>query len=100
MGWRMGVRRLLDALIIGLVTWLLGTAAYVSTGRLLVPAVADYREELVARAETLFGRAIIVQDLTGEMQGAQPVFLLRGLRVPTFAKSACRTPSWRFRPIT
>jgi uncharacterized protein (TIGR02099 family) len=81
MGWRMGVRRLLDALIIGLVTWLLGTAAYVSTGRLLVPAVADYREELVARAETLFGRAIIVQDLTGEMQGAQPVFLLRGLRV-------------------
>jgi len=81
MNWRIGARRLLDALIIGLVTWLLGAAAYVSTGRLLVPVVADYREELVARAEALFDRAITVQGLAGEMQGAQPVFLLRGLRV-------------------
>jgi uncharacterized protein (TIGR02099 family) len=81
MAWRLGVRRLLDVLILALVVWLLGAAAYVSLGRLLVPAIADYREELVARAEVLFERRISVRTLAGEMQGAQPVLLLRGLRV-------------------
>ena len=37
----------LNALILLLVGWLLLAAAYVSLGRLLVPTVANYQEELV-----------------------------------------------------
>lgn len=81
MTWRKGTRRLLDGLILALVVWLLGAAAYVSLGRLLVPVVADYREELLVQAEAAFERAIAVESLSGEMQGAQPVIFLKGLRV-------------------
>lgn len=81
MSWQTWVRRGLDGLILCLVVWLLVTAAYVSLGRQFVPAVADYQAELVKRAEELTGRAILLKDLSGEMQGTQPVFMLRGLQV-------------------
>ncbi|WP_150301340.1 YhdP family protein [Pseudomonas profundi] len=81
MSWQTWIRRGLDGLILCLVVWLLATAAYVSLGRQFVPAVADYQAELVQRAEELTGRAIRLDDLSGEMQGSQPVFMLRGLQV-------------------
>ncbi|HDZ55955.1 MAG TPA: TIGR02099 family protein [Pseudomonas xinjiangensis] len=75
------LRRALDILILGLVTWLLVAAAYVTLGRQFVPAVADYQAELVAKVEEITGRAIVLDSLAGEMQGAMPVFTLRGLQV-------------------
>ena len=81
MSWQRWLRRFLDGLILLLVGWLLLAAAYVSLGRQFVPAVADYQAELVAWVEGQTGRSIALQDLEGEMQGAQPVFTLRGLRV-------------------
>ncbi|QJD60343.1 TIGR02099 family protein [Pseudomonas sp. gcc21] len=81
MSWQTWVRRGLDGLILCLVIWLLATAAYVSLGRQFVPAVADYQAELVKHAEELTGRAIRLDNLSGEMQGTQPVFMLRGLQV-------------------
>ncbi|MEB3733668.1 hypothetical protein ULF88_04875 [Halopseudomonas pachastrellae] len=72
----------LNALILLLVGWLLLAAAYVaSLGRLLVPTVANYQEELVGQVEQLTGRHIELRSLQGQMQGAQPVLTLRGLRV-------------------
>ena len=81
MSWQRWLRRFLDGLILLLVGWLLLAAAYVSLGRQFVPAVADYQAELVAWVERETGRAIELQGLQGEMQGAQPVLTLRGLRV-------------------
>lgn len=81
MSWQRWLRRVLDSLILLLVGWLLLAAAYVSLGRQFVPAVADYQAELVAWVEQQTGRAIELQDLQGQMQGSQPVFTLRGLRV-------------------
>ena len=75
------LRRTLNLIILGLTAWLLLTALYVSVGRLLVPVVADYREQLVERVERSTGRAITLDGLTGEMQGAQPAFALRGLTI-------------------
>lgn len=75
------LRRALDVLILILVVWLLAAAAYISLGRQFVPAVADYQAELVAKAEAMSGRAIVLDSLAGEMQGSQPVFTLRGLQV-------------------
>lgn len=75
------LRRALDGLILILVVWLLAAAAYISLGRQFVPAVADYQAELVAKAEAMSGRAIVLDSLSGEMQGSQPVFTLRGLQV-------------------
>lgn len=74
-------RRLLNSLILLLISWLLLAAAYVSLGRQFVPALADYQSELVAWVERETGRAIDLQSLEVEMQGAQPVFTLHGLRV-------------------
>lgn len=73
--------RILDGLIVTLVVWLLAAAAYVSLGRQFVPAIADYREELLTWAQETSGRAISLDQLRGEMQGWQPVLALRGLRV-------------------
>lgn len=81
MNWRRWLRRFTDSLILLLVGWLLLAAAYVSLGRQFVPAVADYQQQLVAWVEQQTGRAIDLQSLQGQMQGAQPVFTLRGLRV-------------------
>ncbi|SDS88912.1 TIGR02099 family protein [Halopseudomonas xinjiangensis] len=81
MSWQGALRRTLNVVILALAAWLLLTALYVSFGRLLVPIVADYREQLVARVEQSTGRAITLEKLSGEMQGAQPVFTLRGLTV-------------------
>lgn len=81
MNWQRWLRRFLDSLILLLVGWLLLAAAYVSLGRQFVPAVADYQEELVSWVEQQTGRAIELSSLQGQMQGAQPVFTLRGLRV-------------------
>ena len=81
MSWQRWLRRFLDGLILLLVGWLLLAAAYVSLGRQFVPAVADYQAELVAWVERETGRAIELHSLQGEMQGAQPVLTLRGLRV-------------------
>lgn len=81
MNWQRQLKRLLDSLIILLVIWLLLAAAYVSLGRQFVPAVAEYRTELVSWAEELSGRAILLEGLSGEMQGSQPVLALRGLQV-------------------
>lgn len=82
------LRRTLDVFILALIAWLLLAALYVSLGRQFVPIVADYQAELVARAEQATGRAIELKDLTGEMQGAQPVFTLRGLTVHAEADPA------------
>lgn len=79
--WQRWLTRGLNGLIWLLVAWLLAAAAYVSLGRQLVPVVADYQAELVAKAETLSGRHIELRSLSGEMQGSQPVLTLRGLRV-------------------
>lgn len=73
--------RALDGVIVLLVIWLLAAAAYVSLGRQFVPAIADYRVELLAWAEEATGRAISVDSLSGEMQGSQPVLKMQGLRV-------------------
>lgn len=73
--------RVLDGLIVALVAWLLATAAYVSLGRQFVPAIADYRVELLEWAREKTGRAITLDSLRGEMQGSQPVLEMRGLRV-------------------
>tara|TARA_R110001592_G_scaffold298362_1_gene569080 strand:- start:77831 stop:81703 length:3873 start_codon:yes stop_codon:yes gene_type:complete len=73
--------RVLDGLILLLVAWLLVAAAYVSLGRQFVPAIADYRAELLQWVEDKTGRAITLDSLRGEMQGSQPVLTLRGLRV-------------------
>ena len=81
MTWQRWLRRFLDGLILLLVGWLLLAAAYVSLGRQFVPAVTDYQAELVQWVEQRTGRAIQLQSLEGEMQGAQPVLTLRGLRV-------------------
>ena len=81
MSWQRWLRRFLDGLILLLVGWMLLSAAYISLGRQFVPAVADYQVELVEWVEQQTGRAIELQDLRGEMQGAHPVFTLRGLRV-------------------
>src|SRR5690606_17308950 len=81
MSWQRWLRRFLDGLILLLVGWMLLSAAYISLGRQFVPAVADYQVELVERGEQQTGRAIELQHLRGEMQGAHPVFTLRGLRV-------------------
>ena len=43
--------RVLDGLILLLVAWLLVAAAYVSLGRQFVPAIADYRAELLQWVE-------------------------------------------------
>ena len=79
--WQRWLTRGLNGLIWLLVAWLLAAAAYVSLGRQLVPVVADYQAELVAKAESLSGRHIELRSLSGEMQGSQPVLTLRGLRV-------------------
>ena len=71
----------LNGLILLLIGWLLLAAAYVSLGRLLVPTVENYQEQLVAQVEQLTGRHIELRSLQGQMQGAQPVLTLRGLRV-------------------
>ncbi|WP_373185350.1 YhdP family protein [Halopseudomonas sp.] len=73
--------RILDGLIVMLVVWLLAAAAYVSLGRQFVPAIADYREELLTWAQENTGRFISLDELRGEMQGWQPVLEMRGLRV-------------------
>ncbi|MBL4833894.1 MAG: TIGR02099 family protein [Pseudomonas sp.] len=73
--------RILEGLIVVLVIWLLAAAAYVSLGRQFVPAVADYRAELLEWAQNTTGRAISLDGLQGEMQGWQPVLKMRGLRV-------------------
>lgn len=75
------LRRFLDGFILLLISWLLLAAAYVSLGRQFVPALADYQTELREWAEQQTGRAIDLQDLKAEMQGAQPVLTLHGLRV-------------------
>ncbi|MEL0168936.1 MAG: YhdP family protein [Pseudomonadaceae bacterium] len=79
--WQRWLIRSLNGLIWLLVAWLLAAAAYVSIGRQLVPVVADYQFELVAKAEALSGRHIELRSLSGQMQGSQPVLTLRGLRV-------------------
>lgn len=79
--WQRWLTRGLNGLIWLLVAWLLAAAAYVSLGRQLVPVVADYQAELVAKAESLSGRHIELRSLSGQMQGSQPVLTLRGLRV-------------------
>ena len=81
MNWSRWCRRILDSLILLLISWLLLAAAYVSLGRQFVPALADYRAELVQWVEQQTGRAIDLQGLEAEMQGAHPVLTLRGLRV-------------------
>ncbi len=81
MSWQGALRRTLNVVILALAAWLLLTALYVSFGRLFVPIVADYRERLLERVEQSTGRAITLEKLSGEMQGAQPVFTLRGLTV-------------------
>lgn len=73
--------RTLNGVILLLVGWLLAAAAYVSLGRMLVPTVENYQQELVAQVEELTGRHIELRSLQGQMQGAQPVLTLRGLRV-------------------
>lgn len=75
------LRRLLDGLILLLISWLLLAAAYVSLGRQFVPALADYQDELVAWVEEQTGRAIDLHSLQAQMQGSQPVLKLQGLRV-------------------
>lgn len=67
--WQRWLTRGLNGLIWLLVAWLLAAAAYVSLGRQLVPVVADYQAELVAKAESLSGRHIELRSLSGEMQG-------------------------------
>lgn len=79
--WQAALRRVLNLVILTLVAWLLLTALYVSFGRLFVPVVADYKQALIERVERSTGRAITLERLVGEMQGAQPVFTLRGLTV-------------------
>ncbi|MFA5677430.1 MAG: YhdP family protein [Pseudomonas sp.] len=81
LNWSRWCRRFLDSLILLLISWLLLAAAYVSLGRQFVPALADYQSELVAWVERETGRAIDLQSLEAEMQGSQPVFTLKGLRV-------------------
>src|SRR5690554_1259814 len=81
MSWSRWLRRLLDGLILLLVSWLLLAAAYVSLGRQFVPALGDYQDGLVQRIEQETGRAIDLESLSAEMQGSQPVLELRGLRV-------------------
>ena len=81
MNWSRWSRRFLDSLILLLISWLLLAAAYVSLGRQFVPALADYRTELVQWIEQETGRAIDLRGLEAEMQGSQPVLTLRGLRV-------------------
>jgi uncharacterized protein (TIGR02099 family) len=73
--------RILEGVIVVLVVWLLAAAAYVSLGRQFVPAIADYRAELLDWAQETTGRAISLEGLQGEMQGWQPVLKMRGLRV-------------------
>lgn len=73
--------RILEGVIVVLVVWLLAAAAYVSLGRQFVPAIADYRAELLEWAREASGRAISLEGLQGEMQGWQPVLKMRGLRV-------------------
>ena len=75
------IKRLLGVLILLLVGWLLLAAAYVSSGRLLMPVLDRYQAELVERARELTGRHIELQRLQGQMQGSQPVLLLHGLKV-------------------
>ncbi|MFO7704679.1 MAG: hypothetical protein R6V43_06030, partial [Halopseudomonas sp.] len=79
--WQRGLKRTLDGLIVLLVAWLLLVAAYVSLGRQFVPAIADYQVELLDWVQEKTGRAILLDQLEGEMQGAQPVLKLRGLQV-------------------
>jgi len=79
--WQRGLKQGLNGLILLLVAWLLLAAAYVSLGRQFVPALANYQTELVAKAQSLTGRHIQLDRLEAEMQGAQPVFRLRGLQV-------------------
>lgn len=81
MPWARWSRRALDALILLLAAWLILAAAYVSLGRLLVPAVTDYQTQVIQWFEQATGRAISLQQLQGEMQGSQPVLKLQGLRV-------------------
>ncbi|TVP91473.1 MAG: TIGR02099 family protein [Pseudomonadaceae bacterium] len=81
MPWARWSRRALDALILLLAAWLILAAAYVSLGRLLVPAVADYQPQVISWFEQATGRAISLQQLQGEMQGSQPVLKLQGLQV-------------------
>ncbi|SDU20127.1 YhdP family protein [Halopseudomonas salegens] len=81
MAWARWTRRLLDVLILLLAGWLILAAAYVSLGRLLVPAVADYQPQVISWFEQATGRAISLQQMQGEMQGSQPVLKLQGLRV-------------------
>ena len=75
------LRRFLDGLILLLISWLLLAASYVSLGRQFVPALADYQTELLEWVAQQTGRAIDLQSLEAQMQGAQPVLTLRGLRV-------------------
>ena len=81
MPWSRWTQRTLELLIWLLAAWLIAAAAYVSLGRLLVPAVADYQQQVVSWFEQASGRAISLQQLQGEMQGSQPVLKLQGLRV-------------------
>src|SRR5690606_26763498 len=75
------LRRLLDGLILLLISWLLLTAAYVSLGRQFVPALCDYQDERVQWVQQQTGRAIELDSLQAEMPGSQPVLTLQGLRV-------------------
>ncbi|MEH6565648.1 MAG: YhdP family protein [Halopseudomonas sp.] len=81
MQWQSWLKRGLNGLILLLVAWLLLAAAYVSLGRQFVPAIANYKTELLRKAESISGRHIRLQSLSAQMQGAQPVFRLRGLQV-------------------
>ena len=81
MQWQRWIKQGLNGLILLLVAWLLLAAAYVSLGRQFVPAIANYQSQLVAEAESLTGRYIRLGGLSAQMQGAQPVFRLRGLEV-------------------
>ncbi|MEH6493726.1 YhdP family protein [Halopseudomonas sp.] len=87
MQWQRWLKQGLTGLILLLVAWLLLAAAYVSLGRQFVPALANYQSELVAKAQSLTGRHIQLDGLEAEMQGAQPVFRLRGLQVHADAES-------------
>ena len=81
MQWQRWLKQGLNGLISLLLAWLLLAAAYVSLGRQFVPAIANYQAELVAKAESITGRDIRLDSLSAQMQGAQPVFRLRGLEV-------------------
>ena len=75
------LKRLRQQVILLVIVALVLVAAYVSAGRLFMPAIARYSSFFESQITTLTGVPASIQSLTGSFQGFNPIIRVNGLRI-------------------